>query len=134
MVKDKDIGHVTPRAFSPYDPTKEEEPKNFTEILENSLPEAEIEMFWEDFLKLLNHDQKRNKDKAPCLIANSGKTTLFQPVLGIEHHSNIATSTKQRVFNKAVINRFKEIIFIDKKSPSTLDIDDWKILTQAGYM
>ena len=84
-VKDKDIGHVTPRAFSRYDPKKEAEPKYFKEILENSLPEAEIEMFCEDFLRLLNHDQKRHKDKVPCLIgaANSGKTTLFQPILGI---------------------------------------------------
>ena len=48
--QDKDIGHVTPRAFSPYDPTKEPQPKYFEEILENSLPEAEIEMFCEDFL------------------------------------------------------------------------------------
>ena len=49
VVKDKDIGHVTPRAFSPYDPTKEAEPKYFKEILENSLPEAEIEFFYKDF-------------------------------------------------------------------------------------
>ena len=32
-----------------------------------------------------------------------------------------------------MINRFTEIIFIDEGSPSTLDIDDWKILTQEGY-
>ena len=41
--------------------------------------------------------------------------------------------TKQRVFNKAMINRFTEVIFIDEACPSTLDIDDWKILTQGGY-
>ena len=58
---------------------------------------------------------------------------MFQPILGIVHHSNIATITKQRVFNKAMINRFTEIIFIDEASPSTLDVDDWKILTQGGY-
>ena len=40
-----DIGHVTPRAFSTYDATKEVEPKYFKEILENSLPEAEISTF-----------------------------------------------------------------------------------------
>jgi len=134
-IEDKDIGHVTPRAFSPYDPTKEAEPKYFKEILENSLPEAEIEIFCEDFLRLLNHNKKRHKDKVPCLIgaANSGKTSLFQPLLGLVHHSNIASITKQRVFNKAMINRFTELIFIDEACPSTLDIDDWKILTQGGY-
>ena len=57
-IEEKEIGHVTPRAFSPYDPTKEPEPKYFKEILENSLPEAEIEMFCKDFLTLLNHNQK----------------------------------------------------------------------------
>ena len=30
-INDKDIGHVTPRAFSPYDATKEAEPKYFKE-------------------------------------------------------------------------------------------------------
>ena len=134
-IEEKEIGHVTPRAFSPYDPTKEPEPKYFKEIFENSLPEAEIEMFCEDFLTLLNHNQKRHKEKVPCLTgaANSGKTSLFKPILGLAHHSNIATITKQRVFNKAMINRFTEVIFIDEACPSTLDIDDWKILTQGGY-
>ena len=32
-----------------------------------------------------------------------------------------------------MINRFTEVIFIDEACPSTLDIDDWKILTQGGY-
>ena len=49
------------------------------------------------------------------------------------HHSHIATITKQRVLNKAMMNRFTEMIFIDEASPSTLAIDDWKILTQGGY-
>ena len=71
----------------------------------------------------------------PCLIgaANSGKTSLFQSLLGLMHHSHIATITKQRVFNKVMINRFTEMIFIDGASPSTLAIGDWKILTQGGY-
>ena len=83
----------------------------------------------------LNHNKKRHKDKVPCLVgaANSGKTSLFQPILGLVHHHNVATTTKQRVFNKAMINCFTEVIFIDEACPSTLDIDDWKILTQGGY-
>ena len=134
-IADKDIGHITPRAFSPYDPTKEPDPKYFREILENSLSAVEVQLFCEDFLKLLNHNKKRHKDKVPCLVgaANSGKTSLFQPILGLIHHHNVATITKQRVFNKAMINRFTEVIFIDEACPSTLDIDDWKILTQGGY-
>ena len=134
-IDDKDIGHITPRAFSPYDPTKEPDPKYFKEILENSRSSVEVQLFCEDFLKLLNHNKKRHKDKVPCLVsaANSGKTSLFQPILGLIHHHNVATITKQHVFNKAIINRFTEVIFIDEACPSTLDIDDWKILTQGRY-
>ena len=86
-------------------------------------------------MRLLNHNQKGHKRKVPCLIgdANSGKTSLFQPLLGLIHHENIATITKQKVFNKAMINHTTEVIFFDKASPSTLEIDDWKILTQGGY-
>jgi len=32
-----------------------------------------------------------------------------------------------------MINRTTEVIFVDEASPSTLEIDDWKILTQGGY-
>ena len=109
------------------------EPKHFKEILENSLTEAEIEEFCEDYLRLLNHNQKRHKVPRIIWDANSGKTSLFQPALGLVPHSNIATITKLRAFNKAMINRATEVIFIDEASVSTMEIDDWKILTQGGY-
>ena len=127
-INEKEIGHITPKAFSPFNATKEPDPKYFREILEKSLTETETEVFCEDFLRLLNHNQKRNKEKVPCLTgdANSGKPSLFQPLLGLINHDNIATITKQKVFNKAMINHTTEAIFIDEASPSTLDIDDWK--------
>ena len=105
------------------------------QLLVNSLSAVEVQLFCEDFLKLLNHNKKRHKDEVPCLVgaANSGKTSMFQPILGLIHHHNVATITKQRVFNKAMINCFTEVIFIDEACPLTLDIDDWKILTQGGY-
>ena len=59
------------------------------------------------------------------------KSSLFLPILALVHHSNIAT--KQRAFNKAMITKSTEVIFIDEASTSTMDIDDWKILTQGGY-
>ena len=70
----------------------------------------------------------------PCLVGepDSGKTSLFYPILGQIHHSNVATLTKQKVFNKAMISNNTEVIFIDKATLSTLH-DDWKILTQGGY-
>ena len=134
-IPDEKIGMVTPRAFSTYDSKKGPEPKYFREILENSLSDGEIAEFCEDYLKLLNFNQKRHKDRVPCLIgdANSGKTSLFHPILGLIHHSNVATITKQRVFNKAMITKSTEVIFIDEASTSTMDIDDWKILTQGGF-
>ena len=96
-IDEKQIGHVTPRAFSPFNATTEPEPRYLCEILENSLTEDETVAFCEDFLRLVNHNQKGHKQKVPCLIgdANSGKTSLFQPLLGLIHHENIATITKQ---------------------------------------
>ena len=84
-------------------------------------------------MKLLEYNKKRHKDKVPCLAGetNSAKTSLFFPLLGIIHHSNVATITKQRSFNKAMITKFTEIIFIDEATVSTMDVDDWKTLTQA---
>lgn len=89
----------------------------------------------EDFLRLLNYNKKQHKDRVPCLVgaANSGKTSLFFPIQGLIHHGNIATVTKQRAFNKAMITPFTEVIFIDEVDESALDIADWKILTQGGY-
>ena len=65
--------------------------------------------------------------------ANSGKTGLFFPILGLIHHGNVATVTKQRAFNKSMITPYTEAIFIDEATEKTLDMDDWKILTQGGY-
>jgi len=45
----------------------------------------------------------------PCLAGetDSGKTSLFHPILGLIQHSNVATVTKQKVFNKAMIYKQK---------------------------
>lgn len=53
------------------------------------------------------------------------KQACFFPILGLIHHGYVATATKQRAFNKAMI--------IDQATESKLDIDDWKTLTQGGY-
>ena len=134
-IQEDKIGKVSPRAFSPFDSTQEPDPKYFRQILENSLSPEEQSSFCEDFLKLLNYQKKKHKDKVPCLVgdANSGKTSLFFPILGLVHHGNVATVTKQRAFNKSMISKFTEVIFIDEATESTLDIDDWKTLTQGGY-
>jgi len=78
-------------------------------------PSEEISSFCEDFVRLLYYNKKRHKDKVPCLVgdANSGKTSLFFPILGLVHHGNMATVTKQRAFNKSM-SPFMEVIFIDE--------------------
>ena len=129
------VGKISPRAFCPYDSSKEPDPKYFRGILENSLDPEELSNFCEDFVRLLSYNKKRHKDKVPCLVgdANSGKTSLFFPILGLVHHGNVPTVTKQKAFNKATITPFTEITFIDEATESTLDMDDWKILTQGGF-
>ena len=62
-----------------------------------------------------------------------GRQVYFFPIQGLIHHGNIATVTKQRAFNKAMITSYTEVIFIVEASESTLDIGDWKVLTQGGY-
>ena len=134
-IEARQIGKLSPRCFCEYDPSKEADPTYFREILENSLSASDLATFCEDFLTLLNYNGKKHKDKVPCLVgaANSGKTSLFFPIQGLVHHGNIATVTKQRAFNKAMITPFTEVIFIDEADESVLDISDWKILTQGGY-
>ena len=115
-IKDNAIGLVSPRAFCSYDSTTSPNPQYFKEILENSLSENEVATFCDDFLRLLHFNQKKHKDKVPCLVGetSSGKTSLFLPILGVIHHTNVATITKQRVFNKATITNNTEVIFIDE--------------------
>ena len=129
------VGLMSPRAFSHYDPSKVPQPKYIQQVLENSLTEDAIGLFCEDFLRLLDFNQKKHKDRVPCLVGepDSGKTSLFYPILGQIHHSNVATLTKQKVFNKAMISNNTEVIFINKATSSRLNDDDWKILTQGGY-
>jgi len=134
-IQEDKIGKVSPRAFSPFDSTQEPDPKYFRQILENSLSPEEQSNFCEDLLKLLRYNKKKHKDKVSCLVrdANSGKTSLLFPILSLVHHRSVATVTKQRAFNKFMISKFTEVIFIDEATESTLDVDDWKTLTQGGY-
>ena len=128
-IKEHQIGKLSPQAFCPYDSSNEPDPTYFCKILENSLAR-----FYKHFLGLLNYNKKGHKDRVPCLVgdADSSKTSLFFPILGLIHHG-IATVAKQRAFNKAMIIPFTEVIFLDESTEKTLDIDNWKTLTQGGY-
>ena len=40
--------------------------------------------------------------------------------------------TKQKSFNKSLVDKNSQIIFLDEAQVGLLDADDWKILTQGG--
>ncbi|KAJ7394853.1 hypothetical protein OS493_000688 [Desmophyllum pertusum] len=109
------IGKVSPRAFCPYEPTQEvPDAKYFREILENSLSQEAMCRFCGDFIKLLEYNKKKHKDKPrpPRERSNGNQTARLQQV---DDHT------------------FTEVIFIDEATETTLDIDDWKTLTQGGF-
>ena len=44
----------------------------------------------------------------------------------------IAMITKQKSFNKSLVDRNSQVIFLDEAHAGLLDADDWKILSQGG--
>ena len=133
-ISESDVGRITPRAYCKYDPSTPPIPRYFREILENSLSGPEIQSFCHYFLKLLEHHGKKHKDRVPYLVgdSNSGKISLFLPILGVIHYSRVATITKQGAFNKAVITPEMQVVFLDEDTMSLLKIDDWKTITRGG--
>ena len=112
---------------------KDPEPRYFEQMLRNSLEEEDIRQFCTDFLALFR--PKEHKQRVPCAIGSpdSGKVSLFSPVFQIVPLSRIARVTKQKNFNKAMIDDLTEVIFLDEAYPGLLDIDDWKIMCQRGF-
>ena len=62
-----------------------------------------------------------------CLVVDSisGKTSLFFPFLGLVHHGNLVTVTKQCAFT--------EVVFIYEALESAFDIADSEILTRDWW-
>ena len=65
--------------------------------------------------------------------SDSSKTSLFSPVFQIVPLSGIARVTKQKSFNKSMVDSSTEVIFLDEAYTSLLAIDDWKIICQGGF-
>ena len=126
-------GLTSPRAYVHYNRAADPDPKYFEQILKNSLPEEQTKQFCADFLALFR--QKEHKRPVPCAIgaADSGKTSLFSPVFQIVPLSRIARVTKQKSFNKSMIDNQTEVIFLDEAHRDLLDVDDWKIICQGGF-
>jgi len=66
-----------------------------------------------------------------CLIGepNSGKTSLFTPISRLIPARYIAMISKQKAFNKSLVDKNTQIIFLDEAHTKLMDPDDWKILT-----
>ena len=124
---------TSPRAYVHYSKTTDPDPKYFQQILKNSLPEEQIKQFCADFLAIFR--PKEHKRPVPCAIgaSDSGKTSLFSPVFQIIPLRRIARVTKQKSFNKAMIDSSTEVIFLDEAHRDLLDVDDWKIICQGGF-
>ena len=133
-VKDADVGKESPRAYIEYDHNKTPDPGYFKEILQNSLNELEMAHFCEYYIRLLNCRIKQHKEKVMCLIGepNSGKTSLFTPITRLIPARCIAMISKQKAFNKSLVDENTQIIFLDEAHTKLMDPDDWKILTQGG--
>ena len=67
----------------------------------------------------------RLKDPEP--IEQKRKTSLFAPVFQLVPFNRIARVTKQKNFNKAMIDSSTEIILLDEAFSGLLEVDDWKI-------
>ena len=53
-------------------------------------------------------------------------------VVYVSVHRYIAMITKQKAFNKSLVDRRTQVIFMDEAHVKLLDPDDWKVLTQGG--
>lgn len=120
------------KGVCPYDSSKEPDPKYLREILKNRLNPEQISNFCEDFVRLLFATRRGTKIKYPAWSEMKivAKQFVF-PILGLVHHGNMATVPKQRTFNRSMITPFTALIFIDEAADFTLDIDDWKTLTNV---
>jgi hypothetical protein len=63
------VGQISPLAFYEYDHKTTPDAKFFREILENSLSPDDISSFCDDFLNLLQFQNKRHKQKVSSVIA-----------------------------------------------------------------
>ena len=133
-IKKTEIGRESPRAYLDYEVTKTQDPGYFKRILQNSLNKEEMAHFCEYYIRLLNCGTKQHKERVMCLVGepNSGKTSLFTPITRFIPARYIAMISKQKTFNKSLVDENTQIIFLDEAYAKLMDPDDWKILTQGG--
>ena len=133
-IKSTEIDKESPRAYIDYEHTKTPDPGYFKQILENSFDKQEMAHFCEYYIRPLNCGTKQHKERVMCLVGepNSGKTSLFTPITRFIPARYIAMISKEKAFNKSLVDENTPIIFLDQAYAKLMDPDDWKILTQGG--
>jgi len=133
-IQGTEIGKESPKAYIEYEHTKTPDPGYFKQILQNSLNQQEMAHFCEYYIRLLDCRIKQHKERVMCLVRepNSGKTSLFTPITRFISARYIAMISKQKAFNKSVVDENTQIIFLDETHAKLMHPDDRKILTQGG--
>ena len=128
---------TSPRSFVPYDSSAIPNTGFFKIGIENSFPDLEQRVrFLNKLYQCLIADKMPQKVRK--LVAagpkDSGKTSwaaIFHRLVPAEA---IATTTKERQFSAAMINKTTQLVIIDEWSASTMESDLAKILLQGGWM
>ena len=97
-------------------------------ISQNSLDKQEMAHVCEYYIRLLNCGKKQHKERVMCLVGepNSGETNLFTPITRFIPTRYIAMISKQKAFNKSLVDENTQIIFLDEAYAKLMDPDDWK--------
>ena len=84
--------------------------------------------FCEYYIRLLNCGTKQHKERVMCLVGepNSGKTSLFTPITRFIPARYIAMISKQKAFNKSLVDENTQIIFLEEAYAKLMDPNDWK--------
>ena len=115
-IKSTEIGKESPRAYIDYEHTKTPDQGYFKQILQKAFDKQEIAHFCQYYIRLLNCGTKQHKERVMYLVGkpNGGKTSLFMPITRFIPARYIAMISKQKAFNKSLVNENTQIIFLDK--------------------
>ena len=132
-IKSTKISKESPRAYIDYEHTKTPDPSYFKQILQNNLNKQEMAHFCKHYIRLLNCSTKQHKERVVCLVGepNSEKRSLFIPISCFIPARYTAMISKQKAFNKSLVDENTQIIFLDEAYAKLMDPDDWKILAQV---
>ena len=137
VIRESQIGKLSPRAYVPYDSSSQPRPGYFREGVYNSFPERQLRMnFLNKFYQCLLACKMPLKTRKLVLAGprDSGKTSwacVFQRIIAPEY---IASITSERQFSASMITEATQLVIIDEWSSNTMNADLAKTLLQGGWM